>query len=180
MKKLVFSAALVSVLLLGACGDTETEKLSGTTNSEETNSTNEENSETTETAEEESEETSEDINEVVVDNENYKATLLNIVKKTDDIWGNSIDVTFEIENKMDKTIGVQSRSVSADGYMVDEALISMSQEVVAGKKAKAVLTISDYEGYDFPELNSDFEMQLHFFDYDSFEDIAQHEVKVSF
>lgn len=106
--------------------------------------------------------------------------MLEIVKKKDPIFGESIQVVFEIENKLDYAIGVQARSVSADGYMVDETILSMSQEVAAGKKAKAVLSIEDFEGYDFPELKEDFEMDLHVFNYDSFEDIAQHEVKVSF
>ena len=183
-KKLIYGVSISTLLMLSACSATETEKVSGTTQTESTETTETvEKTEAVETdvaAEEESTETQEDINEVVVDNESYKITLLNILKKSDEIWGNQINVVFEVENKMDKTIGVQARSVSADGYMVDETIYSMSQEVVGGKKAKAILTINDFDGYDFPELNSDFEMSLHVFDYDTFDVIEDHEVKVTF
>ncbi|OEC03019.1 hypothetical protein GY31_04740 [Lysinibacillus sphaericus] len=180
MKKIIFSAALVLSLGLAGCGETKKENVSGTAESASAqNDTDTDNSQ----VENEKDDTGVEeikINQVVVDNESYKATLVEIVKKTDDIWGNSIDVIYEIENKLDYTIGVQARSVSADGYMVDEAILNMSQEVGAGKKAKAILTISDFDGHDFPELKSDLEMQLYVFNYDTFIEIAEHEVKVSF
>mgnify|MGYP003504971339 FL=1 len=172
MNKFIFSAVLILTVALAGCGNSSEENINGTIkNDTATNSNN--------GAEKENEE-KENINQVIVDNDMYKITLLEIVKKEDVIWGNSIDVVYEVENRLDYTIGVQARSVSADGYMVDEAIYSMSQEVAAGKKAKAVLTINDFEGYDFPELTSDFEMTLVVFNYDTFEDIAEHPVKVSF
>lgn len=178
MKKLIYVfATLIMSIVLAGCGETETESVPGNVQTDSTQKNTEKNSET-DSADKGVEENK--INQVIVDNDNYKATLLEIVKKSDEIWGNSIEVIYEIENKLNYTIGVQARSVSADGYMVDEATLSMSQEVAAGKKAKAVLTINDFEGYDFPELNSDFEMKLYMFNYDSFEEIAEHDVKVTF
>ena len=176
MKKLIFSAAIIFSLALAGCGDSSEESLNGKVNNEASTNetTNSENDAAKDSEEKES------INQVIVDNDMYKITLLEILKKEDDIWGNSIDVVYEVENRLDYTICVQARSVSADGYMVDEAIYSMSQEVVGGKKAKAVLTINDFEGYDFPELTSDFEMTLHVFNYDSFDTIADHLVQVSF
>lgn len=180
MKKLIFSAALVLSLGLAGCGETKKEDLGGTVqnNSSEDSKGADVETDAAEKADEGTEENK--LDQVIVDNESYKATLLEIVKKKDDIFGESIEVVFEIENKLDHTIGVQARSVSADGYMIDETILNMSQEVAAGKKAKAVLTINDFEGYDFPELKEEFEMGLYVFNYDSFGEIATHEVKVSF
>ena len=175
MNKFIFSAAIILTLALAGCGNSSEENINGTVNNDTaTNDTNSDNGTANVGDEKES------INQVIVDNDMYKITLLEIVKKEDEIWGNSINVVYEVENRLDYTIGVQARSVSADGYMVDEAIYSMSQEVAAGKKAKAVLTINDFEGYDFPELTSEFEMTLLVFNYDTFEDIAEHPVKVSF
>lgn len=163
----------IAALALAACGGTETENVSGSVDDTNTNQEEVDNEEAG------TSEQNEDINYVVADNEKYSATLKNIVKKSDDIFGDSIEVVFEVENKTDTTIAFQSREVSADGYMVDDALISMSQEVAAGKKAKAVLSISDYEGYDFPELNEEFEMTLHVFNYDTFDTIEDHKFTVN-
>lgn len=173
MKKLLYVGAL-SALLLAACGETTEEKVGG--NVENTELAKEGQAEK---SAEEATTDSKDINQVVVDNEQYKATLLNIVKKSDDTWGNEINVTFEIENKTDLLITAQANNVSADGYMVDETILSMSQDVAAGKKAKAVLTISEFEGYDFPELKNDFEMVLNVFNGDTFDTLGEHDVKVS-
>ena len=178
MKKVIFSAAIIFSLALAGCGSSSEESLDGSVNNE--TSTNDTTNNENEAVDESAGEETESINEVIVDNDMYKITLLEILKKEDEIWGNTIEVVYEVENRLDYTIGVQGRSVSADGYMVDESIYSMSQEVVGGKKAKAVLTINDFEGYDFPELNNDLEMTLVVFNYDSFEDIAEHPVKVTF
>ena len=138
MKKVIFCAAIILSLALAGCGDSSTESVAGTVNNE--TSTNDTTTSENEAVEETEEEESTSINEVIVDNDKYKVTLLEILKNEDDIWGNTIEVVYEVENRLDYTIGVQARSVSADGYMVDEAIYSMSQEVVGGKKAKAVLT----------------------------------------
>ena len=177
MKKLIFSAVIILSFALAGCGDSSTESLEGTVNNE--TSTNDTTASKND-AVEETEEEATSINKLIVDNGKYKVTLLEILKKEDDIWGNTIEVVYEVENRLDYTIGVQARSVSADGYMVDDTIYSMSQEVVGGKKAKAVLTINEFEGYDFPELTSDFEMTLHIFNYDTFDTIEDHLVQVSF
>ena len=182
MKKIIFSVAIIFTLVLAGCGNSSKENVEGTVNND--TSTNNESKSDNSTSKNESKNDkgsgTESINEVIVDNDMYKITLLEILKKNDDMWGNTIEVVFEVENRLDYTIGAQARSVSADGYMVDESTYSMSQEVVAGKKAKAVLTINEFEGYEFPELNNNFEMTLLVFNYDSFEDIAEHPVNVSF
>lgn len=178
MKKVFFGAALILImsLFLAGCGDSEEDNLGGTV--ENGSSENDTESNTEDNEEEDTEENK--INEVIVDDENYKATLLEIVKKEDEIFGSSIEIVFEIENKLDKTITVQARDVSADGYMVDETILVMSQDVVGGKKAKAVLSIEDFDGYDFPELEEDLEMVLHVLDEETYDSIGEHEVNITF
>ena len=170
MKKVIYSATLVSALMLGACGDTTEENVGGTV----------EESGTEVNATETTDDAVNEINQVIVDNENVKATLLKITKVTDDIWGNSYEVIFDVQNKRTDSIGVQARSVSADGRMVDETLLSMSQEIAPGKSGYATLTISEFDGYEFPEMNSDFEMTLHIFSWDDYDYSEDHLVKVTF
>ena len=178
MKKRIYSAALVSALILGACGDTTEENIGGTV---EKSGTEVNSTETSTNAESGTlEDAINEINQVIVDNENIKATLLKITKVTDDIWGNSYEVIFDVQNKRSDSIEVQARSVSADGRMVDETLLSMSQEVAPGKSAYATLTISEFDGYEFPEMNSDFEMTLHIFSWDNYDYSEDHPVKVTF
>ena len=55
------------------------------------------------------------------------------MKKNDALWGQSYEVVFDVENKRADTIVVQAREVSADGRIVYETLIAMSDELAPGK-----------------------------------------------
>lgn len=174
MKKLAFFVTLLLSLLIAACGGTEEENLGGNVDSTEKTESATDN----ETKEESS--TDQELNQVIVDNDNLKATLVKIVKKKDDIFGNSVEVIFDITNKRADNIEVQARSVSVDDRMVDETLLSMSQEVAAGKSATATLTINEYEGYEFPKFENNFEMTLHIFSWDDYDYSEDHPVNVTF
>lgn len=81
----------------------------------------------------------------------------------DDYWDEEYyEVKFEVENKQSETITFQAREVSADGKMINDSMLSMSQDVSSGKKADAVLTIQNYNG-NLPAVTKDFEMLLHVF-----------------
>lgn len=115
----------------------------------------------------------------IVDNESVKATLKTIEFVEDPAYDEEkYEITYEVENKTDKVILVQSRNVSADGMMVDEAMIMMSNEIAPGKKAKCVLEIMDWEGGPVPAMNENFEMILYVADNDSYEDIGEYKVNV--
>jgi hypothetical protein len=70
-----------------------------------------------------------------------------------------------VENKTDKTLTFQANEVSSDGKMIDEGMLTMSQDVAPGKKADAVLEIQNYEG-PLPEIKNNLEMILHVYDED--------------
>lgn len=178
MKRLliIFSAVLASLLILTACGETESENIAGAAKEEEVES---EEGEEAEEQEEQEESEENEINEVIVDSD-VKATLVTISKESDSIFGDRYNITFDVENNLDHSIEVQARSLSVDGTMVDEATYSMSQEVAAGKNAKAVLTIEDFDGYDFPEMEEDFEMVLHIFSWDDMDYGEDYDVKIEF
>ncbi len=169
--------SFLALFMLTACGDNKEENVNGTVeNDNEENAGAGDNDKT----EEGSKNVENEINEVIVDNENIKATLVKIVKVSDEVWGNSIEVIFDIENKRTDSIEVQARSVSADGRMVDDTLITMSQEIAPGKAATAKLEIMETEGYEFPKLTSDFEMTLHVFSWENYDFEEDHPVKVQF
>lgn len=108
-----------------------------------------------------------------------KATLVSVERKTDSLFGDSVEVTFEVENKRSDTIEVQAREVSADGKMIDEAMLVMSQEVSSGKKADAVLTIQNFEeDGELPAMEENIEMLLHIFSWDDFDFTEDHEVTI--
>ncbi|NLY78381.1 MAG: hypothetical protein GX072_00320 [Lysinibacillus sp.] len=173
MQKLLYLISVTSLLLLAACGDTTEEDLGGNVDTDTTNENTEQQAEDTSNNEKE-------INEVIVDNENVKVTLVKIVSKSDDIWGNSVEVVYDVTNKRSDNIEVQARNVSVDDRMVDETLLSMSQEVAPGKSATATLTINEFEGYEFPKFENNFEMTLHIFSWDNMDYTEEHPVSITF
>ncbi|RDW17497.1 hypothetical protein CWR48_13305 [Oceanobacillus arenosus] len=182
MKKVSFLGIIILLVgLLAACGASD----SGTSSDQpaEENSTEQSSGEEKEEAanEEASNEELYEFNQEMADNENFKATLINIERIYDEAWDEEkIEVTFEVENKRDDSVEFQARQVSINGKMVDEALLSMSTEVAGGKMADAVLTIQDYEGGDLPSLDEDFEMLLHVFSWDNMDYEEDAEVSVTF
>lgn len=167
----------ITTLLFAACGDTEEKVVQNVESgeSEETEGTDSADSDVdSENAEDRT------FNEVIVDNENIKATLLSVVEEKDDIWGDSIVITFEVENKRDTTIEVQAREVSADGKMIDESFIIMSTEVASGKLADAKLKIQPLGDEELPDIEENIELKLHFFSWDDYDYSEDHPVLIEF
>jgi hypothetical protein len=171
MKKLLVVG--LSALVLAACGDTEvSEKEVGKV-------------ETTEsvTNEEEAAPAKEvdtiDVNKEIVNNANMAAKLTKVEKIVDKEWDEELyRVTYEVENKTDKTLTFQANEVSSDGKMIDEGMLTMSQDVAPGKKADAVLEIQNYEG-PLPEIKNNLEMILRVYDEDYVVE-EDHRVSVDF
>jgi len=182
LKRLLFLLlAMIVTVGLAACGEgieTEEKEVSGvesTDNSDDASGDEEAAEETEE--QDESEET--EFDQEIVDNDNFKATLTSVEKIVDKDWDEErIEVTFEVENKLDETLEVQAREVSADGKMIDESMLMMSQEVAGGKIADAKLVIENYDG-DLPDMEENLEMKLHVFDWE-YEFEEDYDVKVEF
>lgn len=183
MKKIkVVSLLGLSTLLLAACSD-ETgamEEINEVSSSVIFSSENEEIEESV-ASETEVEDNILVYNQLLEDNENFKATLLEIEYTYDELWDEEkIEVRFDVENKRADSIEVQARSLSINGRMVDDSIHMMSQEVAPGKVAEAVLTLQDYEGNELPTLEGDLEMLLHVFSWEDMEYQEDAEVKVNF
>lgn len=168
--------SMVMIVGLAACGEIETEEkqvdsAKMTDDEQAAEGTDEESADDSE---------AQQFNEEVVDNEHVKATLVSVEKIIDKDWDEErFEIKFEVENKRDETIEVQAREVSADGKMIDDAMIFMSQEISAGKLADAVLRIENFDG-DLPEIEENLEMILHIFSWDDYDFENDIDVKIDF
>ena len=156
-------------LVLGACGDDVEEKEVGSVDSSEKGEETEEV--------EEVEDDVEEINKDVVDTDVAKITLVDIQTVFNDGFDTDTHiVNFDIENKSDKDLVVQTDKVSADGKMVTD-MVTFSVDVAAGKKADGKLEIINFDG-DLPELEEELEMVLLVMDDESYDRLIEQDVKI--
>ncbi len=172
MKKIKIVLSLVLLLGLSACSssnDTSTE--SGTTDANESETQN--GVETSENFKE--------YNQVVTNDDLFEITLTTVEFIEDDIFWDSIEITFEVLNKTDRTVEVQADEVSIDNRMIDFGIYSMSQEISAGKIADCVLTLTTYdEDEELPAMEDNLEMILNIFDWEDWEFEHNYNVKLDF
>lgn len=175
MKRQLIAALSLSTLALTACGgeaDSQPpeEKMTEETAEEEEAEMEEEEADAKDTIE---------INEQVVDDENITAEFVDIDHIYNEVFDHEkYEVNFDVTNHTDDTIKVQARNVSINDNMVDNGIISMSQDIAADKSATATLTIDNYDEDTFPELENNFEMELHILNEADFEDIGDYPVSV--
>ena len=95
---------------------------------------------------------------VILDEAGIKVTATGL--EEDSFWGPELKLL--IENNSGKTLTVQARNVSVNGYMVNAAI---SEEVGDGKKANTEITFmdSDFEAAGISTI-TDLEFALHIFD----------------
>jgi hypothetical protein len=190
MKKQIATITASSLLLLlAACGDTSTEEV----NAELEQETEQEQVELEEDKAEVSEEATdeetqevesniEDVNQNIADDDMVKIDLVNVEKINDEIFGESIKVNFDVENKSDKKLIIQAQDLSIDGYMADD-IASMSIEVMPGKKAQDSLTIDSAfldEGQEMPQLNESLEATINLVDDETYETINTYDMNIQF
>ncbi len=186
MKRQLITALSLSTLALTACGEdpesqpAEEEMTEETADEEIADQKEAENEDEKEDAEEgETEEETTEVNEQIVDDENVRVELVDIDYVYDEFWDDEkYEVNFDITNNTDNTITAQARDLSINDTMVDESLLSMSQDIAAGKNAIATLTIEDLSGDELPELEGNLEMTLHIFNEADFEDIGDYPVSI--
>lgn len=180
MKRLfVLLSVMFLLVALTACGGKEvSDKEINNVESSEKDSGDNENKDSEKQEDDGNE--SKEFNQEIVDNDNVKATLISVKKIVDKTFNEEkVQVIFEVENKRDDTIIAQAREVSADGKMISESMLTMSQEVSSGKRADAILTIQNYDG-DLPSMEEDIEMILHIFSWDDMNFREDHKVKIDF
>lgn len=189
MKKLlsVFAVFMV-IFVLGACGETTSEdkKINSVESSSSENKTNNNDAnEDVEASEVNNEDNNvvdegelEEVGEVIADDDYIKATLENVERIKDDIFGDSHRINIKLENKTSNKLVVQSDDVSIDGTMVDDMVV-FSQDVAGEKNANGKLEIMSFDE-DLPEMNENIEFKLIVIDDESFDRVAEHDVKIDF
>ena len=112
-----------------------------------------------------------DSGEVLVDTNDVKIVGKGLSDKNS-VFGPG--VILYIENNSDKDITIQVRDVSVNGFMVDT---SMSEDVVAGKKAISAVTFfsSSLEENGITDI-TDVELYFHIFDQNSWDEIFDSDV----
>ena len=173
------------ILMLSACGETNTQEVESELKQDaedEQVEADKKKEEVTEETEDEATTETEEVNQNIADDDLVKIDLLNVERTTDEIFGDSIKVNFEIENKTDSKIIVQSRDVSADGYMVDD-IVAFSPEIAANKKIKDKLTLEEVfldEGDELPKLEENLEMTIIVVDDETYDEIGSYDVNIDF
>lgn len=179
MKKILFVLLILPALLLVACdgNNTGNEPNPDVSNEEENVAENEVNNEEANVAENESDDKV-SFEEEIADDEYLHAIINDVEFVEDDIFGDSYTVHIDLENKTEQKIVVQARDVSADGLMVDDMVI-FSQEIAGEKRAKGKLEIISFEE-ELPALEEELEFKLIVFDDETFEQLAEYDVKLDF
>lgn len=182
MKKIIILfASVFLIIVLAACGETTSEEkeIGSVESSDKADKDDDVEENDAEEAEESEDATSEteEVGEVIADDEYIKATLVSVERVNDEVFDEEYyDVKIELENKTGETLEVQANEVSIDNTMVDD-MVFFSETVAGEKNANGVLTIQNYEG-DLPTMDENIEFILNIIDGDSFETIAEHDVKV--
>lgn len=115
--------------------------------------------------------------EVVYDQDGIKVTYLGYKFKEDEFFGDSMEFKFDVKNDLERAVEVQAENVSADGRMINDMNISMSDSIAAGKIGTATLTIDDYED-GLPEEFDELELTLNIFDWEDYDFDIEVPVKV--
>lgn len=154
MKKLIYSTTIVSALLLGACGDeepTNESPLEENATEETTDNTTEETADST-TEESHEEHSSDGLNQIIADDENVKATLVNVTKATDSSGKAIYEALFEVENRLDAQIDVGYTEISGDGQPFVTGQSDMTATLIEpGATGQATLKVHESEGGGFPK-----------------------------
>lgn len=170
--------SIIGAMFLAACGGDDETAIDSTVETNE-EQTAEDTATETEGTEEAAPAAEEEVSEVVVDDENVTITYQGTSTSEDDIFGKEANIKLQIVNKMGHSIEVQSRELSTDNVMVDETLIAYSETIAAGKTANTSISITEFEGYDFPTINENIELTLIVMNGDTWDTVAEYPVSIS-
>lgn len=119
------------------------------------------------------------VNHEIIDNKNVKATLIDIKNMQHDVYGNAIEVRFQVVNKdKKKTLTVRAKDVSVDGEKLDDSTVIMSTDIPKGETGEAILTIMEFEDIQLPAMEKSFEMVLNVFSWDDLDFDQNHKFNV--
>lgn len=167
-KALILLMSLIMVVGLVACGGETEDKEVGSVESDGKSSKTGDEGKNKEVG----------YDEVLLDSDSAKVTLKSISHIKNKDWNEEYySIKFSIENKLDKTIVVQSDQVSADGMMVTDD-VTFSEEVAGGKKANGELRIETYDA-DLPPLDESLEFLLLIIDEESYDNLDEQQVNVT-
>src|SRR5690625_613489 len=158
---------LLTIGLLTACGDANSEDNDVNNDATEVNSDNSENES------EESNKTEEASD--VIDDEYIKATFGKPEHRSGEFY-DSYDVEVEIENKTDDTIIVNAFDAFVDGTELAGA--GIGAEIKGKEKRTSMMKATNEEG-ELPEEFETIEFGVSIVDYDTFRILAEHKVKIS-
>lgn len=119
------------------------------------------------------------INYKIADNEQIKAVLIDIKNVQHQVYGNSIDIRFQVTNKFNKPLTVRAEEVRVDGKELDKTTVIMSEDIPAGETAEAVLTILEFEDHPLPAMQRSIEMILNVYSWEDWDFEKNHRFTVS-
>ncbi|QFG05497.1 hypothetical protein 031MP002_6 [Bacillus phage 031MP002] len=119
------------------------------------------------------------VNAPAVSTDNIDAKVISVERKEDVVFGDTYSVKVQVKNKRSDTIAVSANSVSFDGKMVSAEMITMYQEIQAGKAADVELTIASYEeGEHIPTLKKELVLDMLTVDTESYTYNESSQIKV--
>lgn len=119
------------------------------------------------------------VNHEIIDNKNVKATLIDIRNMQHDVYGDAIEVKFQVINKdKKKTLTVRAKDVFVDGEKLDNSTVIMSTDIPKGETGEAILTIMEFEDIMLPAMEESFEMVLNVFSWDDLDFDQNHKFTV--
>lgn len=118
-----------------------------------------------------------EINEKLLDNEDVELIAKSITKEINKKEQEMYRVLFDVENKYKEEIVVKVEGVSFDGNEIETALYSMSNNIKSKDKKELVLDITDFDGYELPELKKEIELDVRVFSWTDPDFTENHKVK---
>lgn len=118
------------------------------------------------------------VNYEITDNKKVKATLIDIKNVQHEVYGNTIEVRFQVVNKDKKDLTVRAKEVSVDGKKLDGSTVIMSTDIPKGETGEAILTIMEFEDVQLPAMAESFEMVLNVFSWDDLDFDQNHKFTV--
>lgn len=119
------------------------------------------------------------IGQEIVDNENIMATVVEMIKSTEDSK-ETVTIIIDIFNKRNDSIVVFADDLSVDDRMIPEEGYSLRQEIEPEKVASAKLTIQQVEHIEFPAFEHNLEVHIQIQSLDNAEFKEEYDVKVIF